>query len=90
MTIVLGRANSVRVGVGVLLGTGPPPLVHHLEKADEIRFPGPVHSDEDVERAEFDLRVPDRLPPGESQVGKLCHFTFPFCDVLELRQAQLD
>ena len=79
------------VGVGVLLGTGPPHhLVHQLEKADEVRLPGPVRPDADVERTEFDLRVTDRLPPGESQAGKLCLFTFPFCDVLELRQAQLD
>src|SRR5205823_9449795 len=33
----------------------PPPhhLVHQLEKADEVRLPGSVRPDEDVERTEF-------------------------------------
>src|SRR5438132_9139165 len=53
-------------------------LIHQLEKADEVRLPGPVRPDEDVERTEFDLRVPDRLPPRESQAGQLCHFMSSF------------
>ena len=54
-------------------------LSHQLEKTDEIRLPGPVRPDEDVERTEFDLRVPDRFPPRQSQAGQLCHFTSSFC-----------
>src|SRR5260370_39914057 len=63
----------------VYLEPALPHLVHQLEKADEIGLPGPVRPDEDVERAEFDLRVPDRFPPRESQAGQLCHFTSSFC-----------
>src|SRR5260370_41273793 len=59
----------------VYLEPALPHLVHQLEKADEIGLPGPVRPDEDVERAEFDHRVPDRFPPRESQAGQLCHFT---------------
>src|SRR5947209_17381829 len=44
-------------------------LIHQLEKADEVRLPSPVRSDEDVERAKFDLRVPDRFPPRQPQAG---------------------
>jgi hypothetical protein len=40
-----------------------PHLTYQLEKADEVRLPGPICSDEDVKGADFDLRVLNRFPP---------------------------
>src|SRR5262249_39677251 len=50
-------------------------LVCHLEKADEVRLPGPVCPDEDVERTQVDSCVADRFPPGKSKAGQLSHVT---------------
>lgn len=71
----LGPANSTDVNLEMAL----PHLTNQLEKADEVRLPGPVRPDEDSKRVEFDLCVPDRFPSRESQAGQLCHFTPSFC-----------
>src|SRR5437016_170034 len=55
--------------------------LHTIRFGERIRamsLEAGLSPDEDVERTELDLRVPDRLPPRESQAGQLCHFTSSF------------
>src|SRR5258707_53245 len=55
-----------------------PRFAHQFEKTDEVRLPGPVRPYEDVERTEFDLGFPNRLPPSEPQADQLCHVKCSF------------